>query len=335
MENAMRRWLRHLRIGIALTIALAVALPVASSIGLGDDAWPTRTVKIIVPFAAGSANDVSARVYADGLTKRWGQPVVIENKPGADAIIGGGAFANARDDHTLLYGTASMVTVNPLLQERLPYDPSRDMVPISSAASAILVVAVHKQVPVNSVQDLVQLASDKPKQFSWSSGPSLPYFVFAAMLRRHNLDQVYIPYRDVAAQQADFGEGRVQILSHALQAVRGAVTAGQARILAVTSPEREPALPDIPTVSEAGFPEMEIEGLSGLFGWRDMPPRLRDRISADMKAISSDPHARSLIEASGQRVLGGSPDEFVAAIERQRAGIQRINRIVDLRNAAK
>ncbi|MDE5465670.1 hypothetical protein GWG67_34315 [Bradyrhizobium sp. CSS354] len=95
-----------------------------------------RTVKIIVPFAAGSANDVSARFYADGLTRRWGKPVVVENRPGADAVVGGGAFANARDDHTLLYGTASMVTVSPLLQDSLPYDPSLDMLPIASTASS-------------------------------------------------------------------------------------------------------------------------------------------------------------------------------------------------------
>ena len=329
------RPVRHLRSIVAFTVAIAAALTAEVSPGRGADDWPTRTVKIIVPFAAGSANDLCARVYADGLTKRWGQPVVIENKPGADAIVGGGAFANARDDHTLLYGTASMVTVNPLLQEKLPYDPSRDLVPISSGASAILVVAVHKQVPVQSLQDLAQLARDKPKNLSWSSGPSLPYFAFAAMLRRHELDQVYIPYRDAAAQQADFGEGRVQVLSHALQIVRGPVAAGQARMLAVTSRQREPALPDIPTVSEAGYPEMEIDGLSGLFGWRDMPPKLRDKISADVQAISRDQHARSLIEASGQRVLGSSPDDFSAAIERQRTRIHEINRIVDLRNAAK
>ena len=113
--------------------------------GLEGNDWPARAVKVIVPFAAGSANDVSARLYADGLARRWGKPVIVENKPGADAIVGGGAFANARDDHTLLYGTASMVTVSPLLQEVLPYDPSRDMVPISSTASSIFVIAVHDQ----------------------------------------------------------------------------------------------------------------------------------------------------------------------------------------------
>jgi tripartite-type tricarboxylate transporter receptor subunit TctC len=322
---------RLLRIVVAAAAAFSGALAGGASPGLGADDWPTRTVRMIVPFAAGSANDVSARVYADGLARRWGQPVVIENKPGADALVGGGAFASSRDDHKLLYGTASMVTVSPLLQEALPYDPSRDLVPISSTASSIFVVAVHNTLPVHSLKDLVQLTAAKPRELLWSSGPSLPHFVFAAMLRRNHLEQVYIPYRDAAAQQTDFREGRVQVLSHALQSVRGAVAAGQARILAVTSAGREPSLPTVPTVAEAGFPEMQIDGLSGIFGWRDMPSTVRDRISTDIQAVAKDAHARSLIEANGQRVLGSSPDEFSAAIEQQRARIEQINRVVDLK----
>lgn len=326
---------RPLRKVIAFTMVLAGVAAGTMSTCLGGDDWPTRAVKIIVPFPAGSSNDVTARVYADGLARRWGKPAVVENRPGADAIVGGGAFANARDSHTLLCGTASMVTVNPLLQEALPYDPSRDMVPISSTASSIFVVAVHNQLPVRSLRELVQLARTRPGELSWSSGPSLPHFVFAAMLTRNALRQVYVPYRDAMTQQTDFAEGRVQILSHALSAVRGAVAAGKARILAVMSPRREPGLPDIPTVAEAGFPEMEMEGLSGLFGWRDMPSTLRDRISADVRAVAGDPMVRSLIDASGQRVLGSTPIEFSAAIERQRMRIEQISRIVDLRNAAK
>jgi tripartite-type tricarboxylate transporter receptor subunit TctC len=326
---------RHLRHVLAFTMVLAGASAGTTSMCLGGDDWPARAVKIIVPFSAGSANDVSARLYADGLARRWSKPVIVENKPGADAILGGGAFANVRDDHTLLYGTASMVTVSPLLQEVLPYDPARDMVPISSTASSIFVIAVHDQLPVRSLQELAQLARSKPGELSWSSGPSLPHFVFAAMLARNALRQVYIPYRDAMNQQTDFGEGRVQILSHALQSVRGPVAAGKARILAVTSPRREPGLPDVPTVAEVGFPEMEIEGLTGLFGWRGMPPALRDRISVDVQAVAGDSSIRSRIEAGGQRVLGSTPDEFSAAIERQRTRIQQISRIVDLRNAAK
>ncbi|WP_409362778.1 Bug family tripartite tricarboxylate transporter substrate binding protein [Bradyrhizobium sp. CIR18] len=163
--------------------------------------------------------------------------MVVENRPGADAIVGGAAFANAKDDHTLLFGTASMITVNPLLQEGLPYDPARDMVPISSGASSILVVAVHNAVPARSLRELTDLVRTKPDALSWSSGPSLPHFVFAAMLKRHQLKAIFIPYRDTTNQQADFSEGRVQVLSHAWQAVRGPVEAGQARLLAVSGDE--------------------------------------------------------------------------------------------------
>ena len=331
----MKLWSRNPRYIFAFTIALAGALAATPSRCLGGDDWPSRAVKIIVPFSAGSANDVSARLYAEGLARRWGKPVIVENKPGADTLVGGGAFANARDDHTLLCGTASMITVSPLLQEVLPYDPFRDMVPISSMASSIFVIAVHDQLPVRSLQELAEFVRTRPGELSWSSGPSLPHFVFAAMLARRGFKQVYIPYRDAMAQQTDFGEGRVQILSHALQSVRGPVEAGKARIIAVTSPGREPGLPGIPTVAEAGFPEMEIEGLTGLFGWRDMPPALRDRISADVRAVAGDPSVRSRIEAGGQHVLGSTPNEFSAAIERQRTHIQQIGRIVDLKNAAK
>ena len=178
------------------------------------------------------------------------------------------------------------------------------------------------------------LARSKPGELSWSAGPSLPHFVFAATLKRHQLAMMQV-HRDPATLQADLAEGRVHVLSHSLQAMAGLVDAGKARILAVTSAQREPMLADVPTVAEAGFPEMEIEGLSGLFGWRGMPPELRDRIAADMRAVARDPVLQLRFEASGQRVLTGTPAEFAAAIGRQRIRIQQIMHIVDLKNAMK
>jgi tripartite-type tricarboxylate transporter receptor subunit TctC len=319
--------------GVLLTILTLMPhqAPAADSPG----SWPTRTVKIIVPFPAGAANDTAARLYADGLSRRWSFPVIIDNKPGADAIVGGGAFASAGDDHTLLYGTASMVTVNPLLQSGLPYDPVLDMVPIAPGASSILVIAVANNVPAQSLQGLMELARSKPGQLSWGSGPSLPYFAFAAGLKRHRLDMLHIPYRDAATPQADLSEGRLHVWSNALQSLAGPVAAGKARILAVTSPQREAALPDVPTVAEAGFPEMEIEGLSGLFGWRNMPVEHRYRISTDMQAVASDSNLRARLQASGQRVITGTPEDFTTAIERQRIRVQQIMRLVDPKSAIK
>ena len=313
---------------IALTSRAALAFPTFSD-------WPSRGVKIIVPFPAGSANDVAARMYAEGLSRRWTRPVVVENKPGADAIVGGGAFANANDDHVLLYGTASMITVNPLLQGALPYNPVLDLVPIAPGASSVLVIAVTDSVPARSLKDLVALARSKPGELTWGAGPSLPYFAFAATVRRHQLNMVHVPYRDAATPQADLSEGRVHVLCNSLYALAGPVGSGKAHILAVTSPRRERMLPDVPTVAEAGFPEMEIEGLSGLFGWRNMPPELRDRIAADMQAVTNDPILHDRLEASGQRVLSGTPAEFAAAIGRQRIRIQQIMHIIDLKSAMK
>ena len=297
--------------------------------------WPARGVKIIVPFPPGSANDIAARLYADGLAKRWGRPAVVENRPAVDAIIGGGALAGAKDDHTLLYCTASMITVNPLLQATLPHDPVVDLVPVAFGANSILTVAVTNKLPAHSLKDLVEVARLRPGELSWSAGPSLPYFAFAATVKRHQLSMVHIPYRDATTQRSDLGEGRLHVLSNSLQAVSGPVAAGEARILAVTSPLREPALPDVPTVAETGFPEMEIEDLAGLFGWRGMPPELRDRIAGDMRAIANDPSFRGRIEASGQRIRSGTPAEFAAAIGRQRIRIQQIMHIVDLKSAMK
>lgn len=318
---------------IVAILGTLIALSPNSAFAFSD--WPSRTVKIVVPFPAGSANDVAARMYAEGLSRRWSRPVIVENQPGADAIIGDGAFADVSDDHTLLYATAAMITVNALLHDPLPYDPILDMVPIAPGAGSIVVIAVTNSLPAQSLKDLMALVRSKPGELSWGAGPSLPYFAFAATLKRHHLRMVHIPYRDAATAQADLSEGRVHVLSNSLQAVAGPVAAGKVRILAVTSPQREPLLPNVPTVAEAGFPEMEIEGLSGLFGRRDMPPELRDRIAADMHAVADDVTLRTRLEANGQRALAGTPAEFAAAIGRQRIRIQQIMHIVDVKNAVK
>jgi tripartite-type tricarboxylate transporter receptor subunit TctC len=315
---------------IALALLDTLASPARAHPAFSD--WPSRTVRIVVPFPAGSPNDVAARLYAEGLSRRWIRPVVVENKPGADAFLDGGTFAGTRDDHTLLYGTAAMITVNPLLHEPRPYDAVQDMLPIAPGAGPVMVIAAASGLPARSLKDLVELARSKPGALSWSAGPSLPYFAFATTLKRHRLSMVRVPYQDAATPPTDRGEARAHVLSTSLQAVTGPVAAGQLRILAVTSPRREPLLPDVPTVAEAGFPEMEIEGLSGLFGWRNMPPEVRDRIAADMRALAKDTGLKKQLEAIGQRVLAGTPAEFAAAIGRQRIRIQQIMHIVNLKN---
>jgi tripartite-type tricarboxylate transporter receptor subunit TctC len=314
---------------IVVVIAFAPAVRAADA----EKAWPVRPVRVIVPFPAGSVIDTAARLVSDGLSKQWGQAVVIENRPGADASIGTGAFASSRDDHTLLYGIAAALTVNPLVQEKLPYDPARDCVPISAVANAIIVVAVHDGVPARSLAELAALARAEPGKLTWGSGPSLPRYLFTAFLKRQGLHMAYVAYRDAATPPLDLGEGRIQVLVTSLQATNAPVHSGKARIIAVANTRRAPTSPDVLTAAEAGHPEMSMDGLSGFFGWRDMPAVLRDKIAADIQIVTRDAGVRARIEASGQHVLGGTPAEFAAAIEHQRARVGEIARLVDLKAA--
>ena len=313
------------------SIILASAFGTTASAIDGNGAWPVRPVRVIVPIGPGSAPDAAARLVADRLGQRWGQPVVIENRPGADASVGTGAFANANDDHTLLYGFASALTVNPLIQEKVPFDPARDFVPISAVTNTIIAVAVHRDLPAYSLADLARIAQATPGKILWGAGPSLPRFLFAAFLKQRNLEMLYVPYRDAAASPIDLGEGRVQLLITSLQATVAPVQSGKARVIAIANTHRTATLPDVQTASEAGYPEMSIDGLIGFFGWRGMPIKLRDSISADIAEVLKDPEIRARIEASGQLVLGGTSEQFAAAIEQQRARIAEIAALIDFK----
>jgi tripartite-type tricarboxylate transporter receptor subunit TctC len=295
-------------------------------------AWPTRHVRIIVPFAAGGTNDTAARLYADGLSKRWSQPVVIENRPGADTHIATAEFIRDRDDHTLLYGIPSAFTINPLLLGIPSYDP-HDLVPISATANVVLVVAAHTGVPARSLSELAGLAQAKPGNLLWGAAAGIPRYAFTAFLKQQGLDMPYVPYRDVATPPVDLGEGRVHVLATSLQATTAPAQSGKARIIAVLHAQRAPMLLDVPTAAEAGYPEMTADAFAGLFGWRDMPVALRDRISADVQAVAKDPKVRSRLEAAGQLALGTTPEEFAAAIKSQSVRIREIARLIDLKAA--
>jgi tripartite-type tricarboxylate transporter receptor subunit TctC len=321
---------------LAILATIAVSMPRAALASPTFSDWPSRDVTIIVPFPAGSADDVAARLYAHGLSRRWTRRVIVENKPGSDAVVVRAAFAGADDDHTLLYATSSTIIVSPLLRGPARDRSSLDVVPIAPGASTAVVVAVANHVPAQSLKELVEFVRSKPGELTWASGPSLPYFTFAATVRRHQLDMAHVAHRDDSTLERNLNEGRVHALCQPFEAVAGPVERGKARILAVTSPQREAMLPDVPTVAEAGFPEMEVEDLSGLFGRRrHMPPELRDRIAADMRAVAADAAFHEWLAANGQRVRTGTPAEFAAAIGRQRIRIQQIMHIIDAKSAAK
>jgi tripartite-type tricarboxylate transporter receptor subunit TctC len=295
--------------------------------------WPERTVKIIVTFPPGSANDSAARIFADALSKKWGKPVVVEDRPGAEGTIGVGGFVASQDDHTLLYTVAGSVTVAPLLIDNLPYDVDRDLAPIAATTAIVLTLAVSNDLAARSIPELIDVLRANPGKYAWTSGPSLPRYVFAAFLKRNGLRMNYVSYRDASQPQADLGEGRIQALVTSLTASSYPVQTGKARFLAVINPTRTAMLPELETARELGHPELEIDGGGGLFGGKAISETLKQRIAADVAAACRDPEVRRKLETGGHTVLGGTTAELITSIARQRAWLSGNNELIDIRNA--
>ena len=252
--------------------------------------WPERTVRIITS-GSGASSDAVARTLADGLSKRWDKPVVVENRAGADHILAVQELLNSGDGHTLLFVTHSAFTVNPLLHAKLPYDPV-NIGPISLAVEDFLSVAAAPSLQVKSLKDLVSLARAKPAELNFFSVPGSPYLAFLAFQKRADIAMTFVPYRTVVPAIADLSEGRIQLAVMPLAAVLGQVKADKLKLLAVTNSLRSPAAPDAPTVAEAGFPDFTFGGLLGLFGPKSMAPELRERIASEVQGILRQPEVK-------------------------------------------
>lgn len=305
-------------IGI-LGILGTLAMPAAAQ----AEAWPQRTVKLIVPLSPGTATDVTARLYAERLALLWGKAVVVENRPGPDALAAVTAFVGTRDDHTLLFSFGGPVTINPTLHEKLPYDPDRDLVPIVSASNSFIAIAASVSLNIDSLAELAKRAQAEPGKLNWAATPGMPQFGFNGFVNSAKLNMVQIAYRDFTPALQDLGEGRISAVATGLLPLMPLAQSGKARILAVTSRQRSAAAPDVKTVIEAGFPDALAEGFQGFFGWRDMPNALRDRIAADVRAVAPSMPADRLV-ALGQVVRVGTTADFVAMLADQRARVKGI-----------
>ncbi len=312
----LKRLLAALVIGIVGSLALSAQLLA--------QAWPQRTVRVIVPLPPGTAIDVSARLFAEHLSAHWKQPLIIENIAGADGILAAKEFVGRHDDHTLLYSFAGLITINPVLYEKLPYDPDRDLVPIATTSDNFLVVAASAKLRVGSLGELVKLARLPSAKLNWAATAGLPYFALAGFLKNAGVEMVYVPYRDFNPALSDLGEGRIEVASTALTQLLPHSQAGRATLLAVLNRTRTPLAPNVPTAAEAGYPDLTFDGVTGFFGWRDMPSGLRDRIAADVRAVVANPALSDRLPPIGIVARGSTPGEFAAAIEEQRAKVAAV-----------
>jgi tripartite-type tricarboxylate transporter receptor subunit TctC len=310
---------------IAVAVAIAAALPAPAA---HAQAWPQRAVKLTVPFGAGAGADIGARLFADRLGKKWGQSVVVENRPGADGIVAITAFVNANDDHVLLFAATGSFTVHPFQYVRLAYEP-RDLNPIARVSNTILVVSVPAALGVGSMAELVALAREKPGKLNAALVPGITELVFTGFLKGAGLDMAKVPYRDIVQAGTDLAEGRVQVMMSSLALIQPHLQSGKARLLAVTSHQPTALLPGIPTVAAAGFPALELEGLVGLFGPRGMPADLRERIAADVRAVA-DQEISARLAGTGQVVNTGTAAEFAEAVDAQRAQVAAIAQAIGM-----
>lgn len=305
------------RLGKALC-ALATCLVVGGSLTSASQAqdWPQRTVRFIVSLGPGSGADIGARLIADRLTVKWKQPVVVENRPGGDAVVAINAFIGAKDDHTLLYTPTSSFTAHPYQHAKVPYDPA-ELSPVTRISNTLVGFVVPPALKVGSVKEFVDMVRARPGKLNYSTATGMTDVIFDGYFKSAGLTITRVPYRDVVGPLTDLGEGRIQMYIGALAIVQPHIQSGRVKLIAVTNSQRAPSQPDTPTVAQAGFPEMTFDGLTGLFGQRSMPNALRDRIAADVKQVLAEPAVDSRFNATGQIVSPGTAAEFAASIKEQ------------------
>jgi tripartite-type tricarboxylate transporter receptor subunit TctC len=311
-------------------IALMAAAAPAISAADADKAWPDRTVRIITG-SAGGPPDAVARTLADDFAKRWKKSVIVENRPGADFIIAVRGLLEAQDGHTLLFAPQGVLTVNPLLHGTLPYDPERDFAPISLAVEDFLCVAAAPSLGVSSLSELVKLAAAKPGELNVYVAPGAPHLAWLAFQKRAGISTTFVPYKAPTPALMDLSADRIHVAVMPFAVVRGQAEAGAVKVLAVTNAVRAEAAPAIPTVAEAGYPDLTLGGLLGLFGPKDMSPALQERIASEVREILKEPEVEKRLINLGIRPRGTTPAEFRSVLDEERTKWTAIARAHDIK----
>lgn len=299
-----------------LLAATAAALSLWCGSATAQD-WPSRPVKFIIPLGPGSGADLSARLVAEKLTALWGQPVLVENRIGGDAVVGINAFISAKDSHTLLYMPTSSFVAHPYQHDKLPYDPA-ELSPVARATNTFVGMVVSPSLGASTVAEFVKAIREQPGKLNFATGTGMTDVQYAAYFKREGLAITRVSYRDVVTPMTDLGEGRIQAYVAGMTILMPHAQAGRAKLVAATNAKRVATHPDLPTVAEAGFPGLTFDGLVGIFGQRDLPAQARERIASGIRTVLSDPAVAARIVGMGSGVNPGNGAEFAASIDEQR-----------------
>jgi tripartite-type tricarboxylate transporter receptor subunit TctC len=304
----------HNRFLVALAVFIAAAVPLAHA---QAPAYPTKPVRIVVPFPAAGTTDILARAIAQRLSEVEGQPFIVDNRPGAGGNIGAELVAkSAPDGYTLLMGTVGTHAINPGLYPKMPYDHVKDFAPVLLVAGVPNVLVVYPGLPVHTVQELIAYAKANPGKLNFaSSGAGTSIHLSGELFKSVTGVQIqHIPYKGSAPALQDLVGGQVQLMFDNLPSSLALIKSGKLRALAVTSATRSPALPDVPTVAESGLPGFEASSWFGLLAPAGTPAAVVARINADGDKWLATPEAREKLTAQGANVAGGTPEDFVKFI---------------------
>ena len=299
---------------IGALLITACACTVASA-----QSWPTKGVRIIVPYPPGGGIDILARQLADKFAPQWGQAVVVENRPGGSTIPGTDAVAKAAPDgHTVLLSTDASFSINPHLFAKLPYDAQRDFVPVTMLVLLQQLLVAHPALPANNLAELIALAKAKPGSLNYASygSGSQPHLSGEMLKYRAGIDIVHVPYKGISLAVPAAMAGEVQLTFSGIASSIGAIKSGRLKAFSIGGAKRSPLLPDVPTFAELGFPEVETHAWFGLFLPAGSPKEATARIYQDAKRVLDDPEFRQkqLID-KGYDVVGSSPEAFEAFLK--------------------
>jgi tripartite-type tricarboxylate transporter receptor subunit TctC len=297
--------------------ALALAGCFCAQGTLADD-YPSRPIRLIVPYAPGGGADSVARVVAKRVGETIGQPIVIENRAGAGSIIGTDMVAKAEGDgYTLLLGQSGPISINPAVYKDLRYDPVKDFAPVTMTTAYPYILAVNAKSPVKSLQDFVALAKSKPGSLNYGTTGigAANHLVTELFSSKAGLKMTHVPYRGTALAVADLIGGQVDVVFSDPISVLSHLQAGTLRALAVTSKERSPVVPELPTVAESGFPGFDAIAWHGILAPASTPPAIVKRLNAEIVSALLHAETKTLLTNQAMQTVGNTPDEFAAFIK--------------------
>ncbi len=302
-----------------LPAATAAVLLVATT-SLHAQTFPTRPVRLIVPFAAGGPGDAVGRLIAPGLGEIWGQQVVIDNRAGANSIVGSEIAARAAPDGYTLVLPSAGITINTTLYAKLPFDLIRDFTPVTSVTFGPSMLVTHPSLQVKNLKDLVSLAKAKPRSLSYgSSGSGAPSSHLGMELLKvtTGVDIIHIPYKSMAPALVDVLGGQIQMAMPTINVTLQHTRAGRLRAIGVTSLQRSPVAPDVPPLAEQGMPGYEASNWYGLFAPAGLPAPIAEKIHGDLSKLLQSPELRDRFAAAGMEARSMPPAEFAAFVKRE------------------